>query len=85
MGHVVGRGISEMLFGGSNQHRQVDSNDQPQPQITQQSTQQQGLNPCEVDSRTFLACLEKNNNDISPCQFYYDLLKQCQANQQQYN
>ena len=35
-------------------------------------------NPCEVDQRAFVACLDTNGNDLSQCQMYYDGLKACQ-------
>ena len=72
IGHVVGGGISNMLFGGrgSSEHHQIES----QPQAQNQSLQ----NACEPDQKAFMKCLEANSNEIGACQFYLDQFKQCQ-------
>jgi coiled-coil-helix-coiled-coil-helix domain-containing protein 2 len=75
IGHVVGGGISNMLFGGrNNDHSSVE-----QPQQQQQQVQQ---NYCESDQKAFMKCLESNSNEIGACQFYLDQFKQCQQQQQ---
>ncbi|KAJ3312749.1 hypothetical protein HDV04_002713 [Boothiomyces sp. JEL0838] len=71
VGHVIGGGISS-LFGGGNS----------QPQTVQQPAapvQQQVGAACEPDNKAFMRCLDANQNNISACQFYLDMLKQCQA------
>ena len=73
IGHTLGHGLTSM-FGGSSQPAHA-------PQQVQQNEQQQlERNPCEADQKAFMSCLEKNSNDIAPCQFYLDMFKQCQAN-----
>jgi hypothetical protein len=75
VGHVVGSGISNMIFGGSSNHAQ-------QPQ--QQAAAQDGavVSACEADQKAFMRCLESNKNDIGACQIYLDMFKECQAKQQ---
>jgi membrane protease subunit (stomatin/prohibitin family) len=70
VGHVIGSGISS-LFSSS-----------PQPQQQPQQQQQQPQAPaCEADQRAFVKCLDTNSNNITACQFYLDMYKQCQADQ----
>jgi hypothetical protein len=78
IGHTLGHGLTSM-FGGSSQPAQA-------PQQAQQYDQQSQMerNPCEADQKAFMGCLEKNSNDIAPCQFYLDMFKQCQANYKTY-
>ncbi|KAI8897491.1 hypothetical protein BC833DRAFT_593545 [Globomyces pollinis-pini] len=69
IGHTVAQGVSGMLFGNSSQ---------PAPQ--QAAPVQQAQAPaCEPDQKAFMKCLETNSNDINACQFYLDMLKQCQS------
>jgi hypothetical protein len=35
---------------------------------------------CASDLKNFQDCLSQNNNEISTCQFYFDMLSQCQKN-----
>jgi hypothetical protein len=71
VGHVIGGGISSMFGGGSNQPQQV--------QQPMQQEQQPVSNMCEPDQKAFMKCLDQNQNNISACQFYLDMMKQCQA------
>ncbi len=71
VGHMAGNAISG-LFGGSSQP--------PAQQVAQpQQVSQYQAQPCEPDQKAFMACLDKNQNDISACQFYLDMLNQCRA------
>ncbi|KAI9334688.1 hypothetical protein DFJ73DRAFT_36229 [Zopfochytrium polystomum] len=76
VGHTIGAGLSGLFGGGSS--RPVE---QAAPAPTAPAQQQQSSfgNPCEPDQKAFAACLEKNPNDIGACQFYLDMLKQCQS------
>ena len=46
--------------------------------------QQNNMQPaqCDADQRAFMKCLDSNSNDISSCQFYLDMLKQCKDSSQ---
>ncbi|KAJ3104592.1 Coiled-coil-helix-coiled-coil-helix domain-containing protein 2 [Phlyctochytrium bullatum] len=77
VGHTIGAGLTGMFSGGSKEAA-------PAQQAAPQQSQYQGQNVCEPDQRAFQACLEKNPSDISACQFYLDMLKQCQANSRQW-
>jgi len=35
---------------------------------------------CNDETNQFQQCLKDNNNDVSACQFYFDVLSQCQRN-----
>ncbi|ORY39874.1 hypothetical protein BCR33DRAFT_719704, partial [Rhizoclosmatium globosum] len=78
VGHTLGAGLTSM-FGGGGSSAPAPA---PQAAAAPQSVAapSQFANPCEADSRAFTACLEKSSNDIGACQFYLDMLKQCQAN-----
>ncbi|KAJ3414675.1 Tubulin epsilon chain [Chytridiales sp. JEL 0842] len=73
VGHTIGAGISG-LFGGGSRSEPAPAPQQQQQQQPQQF--QQNVNPCEPDQKAFYACLDKNQNDISACQFYLDMFKQ---------
>lgn len=83
IGHTVGAAITGSFRGNESQAPADYQQQQQQPQEAYYSQQQSSaVNPasaCEPDTKAFLRCLESNNNDISSCQFYYDMLKQCQA------
>jgi hypothetical protein len=66
IGHTLGAGLTGMFGGGSSNTQQVA------PPVEQQPK-------CESDQKAFMKCLESNSNDISACQFYLDMLKQCQS------
>lgn len=77
VGHTIGAGLSSVLgFGGGHA---------PAPVAEQAPVQQQANNQayqaCANDQKALLRCLESNSSDISACQFYLDMLKQCQAAQ----
>jgi coiled-coil-helix-coiled-coil-helix domain-containing protein 2 len=76
VGHVVGAGISSMFGGGSSQPQSV--------QEPIQQNQQPVAAQCEPDQKAFMKCLDAHPNDITPCQFYLDMYKQCQASQRPY-
>lgn len=61
------------LMGGSS-----SSNQQQVAQQPQQNTQQY-QNPCQMEIQNFSSCLQAND-DVSFCQSYSDMLKQCKKN-----
>ena len=71
VGHTIGHGISG-LFGGRS------------AEPVQQPLQEQPVSVCEPDQSAFMKCLDTNAGDISACQFYLDMLKQCQAGERVY-
>ncbi|KAJ3096870.1 hypothetical protein HDU97_005468 [Phlyctochytrium planicorne] len=77
VGHTIGAGLTGMFSGSGNK----EAAQQQQAAPAQQ--QYQAQNVCEPDARAFQNCLEKNPGDISACQFYLDMLKQCQSNSKQ--
>lgn len=76
IGHTLGAGISSIFGGGRHEPQTV----QPQEQMQQQ----QQPDVCGNDQRAFMKCLETNSNDITSCQFYLDMLKQCQSASKSY-
>ncbi|KAI9007759.1 hypothetical protein DFJ74DRAFT_689029 [Hyaloraphidium curvatum] len=75
VGHTIGHGLSNALFGGSSHHA-VEA-----APVQAQAAPAQGfaVDPCAADNQRFVECLQKSSNDISACQVYLDLLKQCSA------
>jgi hypothetical protein len=77
VGHTIGAGLTGMFSGGSSSsHAPVEQQQQP---IQQQQQPMMTSNACEADQKAFMRCLDVNSNDITACQFYLDMLKQCQA------
>ncbi|KAJ1555474.1 hypothetical protein HK405_001554 [Cladochytrium tenue] len=73
VGHTIGAGLSGLFGGGSSR-----APEQAAPAAAPAAAPQQSqfANACEPDQKAFAACLEKNTNDISACQFYLDMLRQ---------
>lgn len=67
VGHTVGRMVSGLFEGNS-----VDSNSNA-AQTTQNTPVQ-----CQADTKRFLDCMQQNYDDVSACQNYLEMLKQCQ-------
>ncbi|KAJ3048549.1 hypothetical protein HK097_010442 [Rhizophlyctis rosea] len=79
VGHTLGAGLTGM-FGGGSSHAPAPAEAAPEVQQYAQPQQQQQFGAaCEPDQKAFLRCLDTNSNDITACQFYLDMLKQCQA------
>ncbi|KAJ3043025.1 hypothetical protein HDV00_005932 [Rhizophlyctis rosea] len=82
VGHTLGAGLTGMFGGGSSHAPAPAESAAPQVQQYQQPQQQEQFGgACEPDQKAFLRCLDANQNDISACQFYLDMLKQCQSAQ----
>ncbi|KAJ1950239.1 hypothetical protein FBU59_000774 [Linderina macrospora] len=67
--------------GGSSSEAAQPTYQQTAPQAAtndQQVLSTQGIRSCEADAKAFTRCLESTNNDMSACQYYLDMLKQCQ-------
>ncbi|KAI6241013.1 CHCH domain-containing protein [Aphelenchoides fujianensis] len=80
IGSAVGHSIGRMFDGGS--EKQVEQAvGAPPPQNQYQQQQQQAQTPCEIEWRQFLEC-SQNQQDMSMCQAYNDLFKQCKARYQ---
>ena len=67
VGHTVGRMITGLFENGNS----VDSGS---------STAQSQNTPiqCQGDTKKFLDCMQQNYDDVSACQNYLEMLKQCQ-------
>ncbi|KAK9767671.1 hypothetical protein K7432_002355 [Basidiobolus ranarum] len=79
VGHSIGHGVSGM-FGGRDNYEEPEATPQTStPQYDTASYQATNSHSCDADLKAFTNCLDANNNDLSACQFYLDMLKQCQA------
>ncbi|TPX76782.1 hypothetical protein CcCBS67573_g01948 [Chytriomyces confervae] len=81
VGHTLGAGLTSWFGSGSSDTPQAAPQQQQNLAPQQQAQPNQYGAACEADSKAFTNCLEKSSNDISACQFYLDMLKQCQSNQ----
>lgn len=85
VGHTIGHAVTGMFGGSSSSDEPAASAQQqqapPMQSVYDQSSMQtqQGVRACDADARAFTRCLESTNNDMSSCQYYLDMLKQCQA------
>ncbi|KAJ3142771.1 hypothetical protein HDU90_002642 [Geranomyces variabilis] len=80
VGHTLGAGLTGMFGGGSSAPApQQEAAPQQYAQQNYAQQQQQQSAVCEPDQKAFMRCLDQNSNDLSACQFYLDMLKQCQA------
>jgi len=62
--HQAVRGI---MGTGSSNHQESYTDTQAQPE------------PCSSENQNFMNCLQYNKNEISMCQSYLDLFKQCKG------
>ncbi|KAJ3125561.1 hypothetical protein HK098_000180 [Nowakowskiella sp. JEL0407] len=76
VGHTIGAGLTGMFSGGSSAPEA--------PQTVSPPAQPLQQNMCEPDQKALLKCLEANKSDINVCQFYMDMLNQCQASSKQF-
>lgn len=76
-GSEVAHQAVRSLMGGSSSHGQQQQ--QEVAQQPQQYSQQQYQNPCQMEITSFSSCLQ-SNDDVSYCQSYSDMLKQCKKN-----
>ncbi|KAI8325108.1 hypothetical protein GQ54DRAFT_308701 [Martensiomyces pterosporus] len=83
IGHTVGHAVTGLFSGGSSDSSAQQAQQQAPPQAAafDQSTgySQQAVRSCDADAKAFTRCLESTNNDMGSCQYYLDMLKQCQA------
>ncbi|BGO94007.1 hypothetical protein NBRC10512_003640 [Rhodotorula toruloides] len=77
VGSTVGHGLSSMLFGGGGSSAPAEAPAAPVEQQTYQQARMGGA--CEVQAKDFVSCLNATGNDTQSCQYYLDMLKQCQA------
>ncbi|KAK4686401.1 hypothetical protein P7C73_g3727, partial [Tremellales sp. Uapishka_1] len=78
-GSVIGHGISNMLFGGSNHAAQASEVPPPAEYANQQMQGQQMGASCDIQAKDFTKCLEATNGDMTSCGYYLEALKACQA------
>ncbi|GAA5857477.1 hypothetical protein JCM8547_009292 [Rhodosporidiobolus lusitaniae] len=79
VGSTVGHGLSSMLFGGGGSSSAPVEAAPTQP-VEQQTFQQARMGgACDVQAKDFVSCLNATSNDTASCQYYLDMLKQCQA------
>jgi hypothetical protein len=74
-GSVAGHYIANSLFGNSSQAPSVP------PQTEQAINSEYGA--CAPSFKTFLSCVQANEQDIANCQWAYGAFSQCTQNTQQ--
>ncbi|KAJ1844331.1 hypothetical protein LPJ73_005202 [Coemansia sp. RSA 2703] len=80
VGHTVANAVGGLFGGGSSDAAAAQPTAAPvQTSAFDQQQQHQFVRSCDADAKAFTRCLESTNNDMSSCQYYLDMLKQCQA------
>ncbi|EGG13064.1 uncharacterized protein MELLADRAFT_70465 [Melampsora larici-populina 98AG31] len=75
VGHTVGHGLSNMLFGGSSSKEETPA---PAP-VQQQTFEERRMGgQCDIPAKDFTRCLDATSGDISSCNYYLEQLKACQ-------
>jgi len=72
IGSAMGHYLTDKLMGGGDSKNEV-----AQPQVAQHQTGQPLTQPCEFEWRQFIEC-SQNQQDVSLCQGFNDIFRQCQ-------
>lgn len=75
IGHTVGRAVTNML--GLNGPSYSAPPVQNETVSTTPTLDKAAL--CEPHFKSFMTCMDKNNQDMSACQYYLDMLKSCRG------
>ena len=68
VGSAIGHSVGRMLTGGVGAMMGGETEKESEPQKV-----------CQDDTKAFMNCMSENNNNLNFCQFYFDMLQQCQA------
>ncbi|KAJ2725995.1 hypothetical protein GGI07_000923 [Coemansia sp. Benny D115] len=81
VGHTMANAVGGLFSGGSSSEAAPAQQAAAPMQNTayDQQQQYQFARTCDADAKAFTRCLESTNNDMSSCQYYLDMLKQCQS------
>ena len=67
VGSAIGHTVGRMITGGISAMSGSDH-----------APSYESSDVCQDDSKAFMQCMSENDNNISACQFYLDMLKSCQ-------
>ena len=77
MGHVIGSGISNMLFGGRSSEP-VQEQPQAPPQQPMSTTMNENPSMCKPYQDQFYKCMNDNGQNFESCKYFYEMLRSCQ-------
>lgn len=78
IGHTVGHALTGALGIGGGHHSEPVT---AEPQAQQQALQQPlaGQDPCKFELDQFLACAQNQSNDLSLCDGFNQVLRECKV------
>lgn len=77
---ILDRAVGAVMGGGSSDHAPMETHEPPVMQ--QQAPAAAATTPmgaCTDQSQAFYQCLTQNQGNVTACQFYFDVLQQCQS------
>ncbi|KAH9813161.1 hypothetical protein DFH28DRAFT_1129141 [Melampsora americana] len=80
VGHTVGHGLSNMLFGGGGGSSSKEETSATAPVQQHQSFEERRMGgQCDIPAKDFTRCLDATSGDIGSCTYYLEQLKACQS------
>ena len=83
MAFGTGSAIAHRAVGGVANAMSGDSEPQTQQQNATAETQQNDGKSCEIQIGKFYDCLDEHDGNIGACQFFFDMMQQCQKDASQ--
>jgi len=75
VGHVMAHALENIFFGGKHKPGEPA----PTEEEIQELEQKVKKGPCAVQYRSFNTCLQHNEDDVSNCEWAFDMFKECQV------
>jgi len=75
VGHVAAHALENVLFGGKGGHSAEELKEAEDKVLT---------GPCSVQYESFTKCLNMNEDDVSQCEWAFDMFKECQVQGKQF-
>eukprot|EP00835_Amoeboradix_gromovi_P003973 NODE_285_length_11794_cov_0.197178.p8 type:complete len:135 gc:universal NODE_285_length_11794_cov_0.197178:5837-5433(-) len=77
VGHTIGSGISNALFGGRSSEPEQQQTVPPPEQHSSPFQSEKSPDMCKPYQDQFTKCMESNNQNFESCRYFYDMMRSC--------